>query len=310
MIDCNHAFAVFVGYSIEEIKGRHLSESINLDLPEINTNSDKLLIDQEKEDSCIRKIRNAAGEYKDLIFDRNAYTDENGYVKWIVGTFCDVTELNDARYKAENFNQELQIKVDERTRELELINSKLSCSLANLNQTRDKLVVSEKMASLGSMVAGISHELNTPIGIALTGISSLFEKVNDMKFRHKNKQITNRYFSLYLDEATELSTIILSNIERAVDLITSFKKVSVDQTSETLRLFNVSLYMQDIIKSISNILKNNQVKVNIRCADDIIINSYPGSLYQVITNLIVNSITHGFSEQGEKEKNYTNRLFT
>jgi PAS domain S-box-containing protein len=302
LIDCNHAFAVFVGNSIEEIKGRYMSEVVGLDFFEVNTNSDNLLIYKGGEDSFIRKIRNAAGEFKDLVFEKNAYLDENGDVKWIVGTFFDVTELNEARHKAESFNEELQLKVDERTRELELINSKLTCSLANLSQTKDKLVVSEKMASLGSMVAGISHELNTPIGIALTGISSLFDKVNNMKYRHEKNQITNRYFDLYLDETMELSTIILSNIERAVDLITSFKKVSVDQTSETIRSFNVSLYMQDIIKSITNILKRNQVQVNISCAQYITINSYPGSLYQVITNLIINSITHGFSEPCDKEK--------
>jgi len=302
LLDCNHAFADFFGKSIEDINGKRMSEFVRVDFFEVNTNSGNLLIDKEGIGSFNCRVLNASGESKDLVLEKNSYHDENTNVQWTVGTFFDVTELNEAKIKAENFNEQLQYKVDERTRELKHINQKLARSLTNLSQTQDKLVASEKMASLGSMVAGISHELNTPIGIALTGITSLIDKANNMKDRHENNKMTKSYFDLYLDSTMELSKLILCNIERAVDQITSFKKVSVDQSSEAMRTFNVSLYMQDIINSMSNILKHNQVSVNISCAQNITIISYPGSFYQVITNLINNSITHGFPEKGDKEK--------
>jgi PAS domain S-box-containing protein len=302
LIDCNHAFAIFVGNSINEIKGRNMSEVVKFDFFEVNRNSDKHLIANGGADSFISKVYNAVGEYKDLVFEKNAYIDNNGNVNLIVSTFFDVTELNDAKQKAESFNEQLQLKVDERTRELEFKISKLSNSLINLNQTQGKLVESAKVANLGSLVIGISHELNTPLGVALTGISSIIEQQEKMKCRYKNNEITKTYFDKYLDSSMELNSIVLSNINRTAALIDSFKDVSGDHTFERISTINVSKYMQEIIKSISNTLKRNQVQVNIQCAQNITIKSYPQSFSQMITSLIINATTHAFSEPINTEK--------
>ena len=194
---------------------------------------------------------------------------------------------------------------------LNLLNNELSKTLNNLEKTQDKLIEAEKMASLGGLVAGVAHEINTPLGIALTGITYFDEISHNIHKIYETQDMTQEDFEKYLDESKDISSQVLKNIQRASDLVQSFKQVSVDQTSEIKREFYVKDYTNSIILSIHNQIKRTHITIENNIPSDVKINSYPGAFGQIITNLILNSLIHGYTNKDKglisftlkKEKN-------
>lgn len=170
----------------------------------------------------------------------------------------------------------------------------LETTIAQLQTTQKQLVESEKMASLGSLVAGVAHEINTPIGIGVTAASHLSDKVKDFKKRYDNGNASHDDLEFFLEAVGESTRMIEGNLSRAAQLIRSFKQVAVDQSDESPRLFNLCEYMADIMLSLKPRLKKTDYKVSISCPDDLNIYSYPGVLSRIMTNLIMNAITHAF----------------
>lgn len=177
-------------------------------------------------------------------------------------------------------NKALEGRVKERTEQLELSNQELKLNFRKLQQTQTQLIESQKMASLGNLVAGVAHEISTPIGIAYTAASYL-------------EQQASQYQGELADIAIESSQMISKNLERAASLITAFKQVSVDQSTQKRRPFKLDSCLNEIILSLKPKLRNSGTKVEIYCDPNIELNSYPGSFYQIFNNLIINSIIHG-----------------
>jgi two-component system NtrC family sensor kinase len=165
-----------------------------------------------------------------------------------------------------------------------------------LVQTQQTLVESEKLASLGGLVAGVAHEINTPVGISLTTASHLAAITHQLRLELDQGAIKKSDFQSYLLAAEESCELILSNAERAANLIHSFKQVAVDQTSEARRDFQLRDYLQEIITSLKPKFKRTQIEIKIDCEQDLLMDSYPGALSQVITNLLVNALIHAFDE--------------
>lgn len=216
--------------------------------------------------------------------------------------------------KIKNMNRGLELKIKDRTTELEESNDELQVTIENLKNTQDKLVEVEKMASLGNLVAGVAHEINTPVGICLTGSTHLERICEDINTLYKNDDMSQSDFENFLKQLNELSSSLTINLTKGADLIRSFKQVAVDQTSEKKRLFDVNEYTQQILFSLKNVLRQSSHKININCNDDILINSYPGAYSQIITNLIINSINHAFTKENSGEININidqeeNRIF-
>ncbi len=179
-------------------------------------------------------------------------------------------------------------------KDLEKTNMELKISLETLEKTRDQLVQSEKMAALGELVAGVAHEINTPVGVGVTAASFLDAKTTEVKKKFASGELKRSELETYLHTVEEVSNSILINMERAAELISSFKQVAVDQSSESRRKFNLKEYINEILLSLRPRYKKTGHSIDIRCEGDIELNSYPGAFSQILNNLIMNSLVHGF----------------
>ncbi len=186
-------------------------------------------------------------------------------------------------------------------KELESANNELKISLETLEHARDQLVQSEKMAALGELVAGVAHEINTPVGVGVTAASFLDTKTREFSTLYDSGELKRSELENYLQTVQEVSNSILINMERAAELISSFKQVAVDQSSEKRRRFNLREYIDEILLSLRPRYKKTSHKINVSCASDIEITSYPGAFSQILNNMIMNSLIHGFKDMENGE---------
>ena len=193
-------------------------------------------------------------------------------------------------------NENLESRVLERTHSLFEANQELQATIETLKDTQEQLVQAEKMASLGSLVAGISHEINTPIGIGVTAVTHLQEQHNDFIEHYKNDTMTREHLDDYLSQSDEVCKIVIKNINRAADLIKTFKQIAVDQSTNEFSNIDLHHYVDDILMSLHPKIKQTNVTVNNQCDTDLSIYTNPGAIYQVLSNLVLNSLIHAYDE--------------
>jgi signal transduction histidine kinase len=190
--------------------------------------------------------------------------------------------------KAEN------IRRSQTERTLTQTNKELKSSILELNKAQERLIDAEKMAILGKLSAEISHEINTPIGVSITSTSYLSDLLSSLQDDINNQKLTKRSLDDFANNADQSLRLLLNNLNRASDLITSYKQVAVDQTSDKTRKINVAQYLNEIIQSLHPKLKKTKHTVKVNCAENIDIYCHAGAISQIFTNLIINSIIHGF----------------
>ena len=173
-------------------------------------------------------------------------------------------------------------------------NKELKNSILELSKAQDRLLEAEKMASLGQLSAEVSHEINTPIGISITSTSYLADIIIKLQQDITAQKLSKRTIDCFISNAQHSIKLLSNNLQRAAELITSFKQVAVDQTNDKVRLINISKYLDEIIQSIHPKLKKTSHCVKINCDPHIEIYTHPGAIAQIIINLIINSIIHGF----------------
>lgn len=181
--------------------------------------------------------------------------------------------------------------------ELRKRNSELADSMETLQMAKDQLVESERMASLGGLVAGIAHDVNTPLGVGVTAASFMQERLKNLQGAFDDKKLTSKTMTSFLTEAQQTTTLLLSNLNRASELVSSFKQVAVDQTSEAERDFDLKLYIEEVIQSLAPSFKKTEHTVNVDCPDKLTIRCAPGVIAQIFTNMIMNSLIHGFENK-------------
>jgi two-component system, NtrC family, sensor kinase len=155
------------------------------------------------------------------------------------------------------------------------------------------------MGALGSLVAGVSHEINTPIGIGVTAVSFLEQKTKEFVALYEQNKMKKSNLDHFLDTVQETVRMVESNLQRASELIRSFKQVSVDQSSEVKRAFNLKAYMEGVILSLKPSLNKTKHRVIVHCDSSLELFSYPGAISQIMTNFVMNSIIHAYEPQDE-----------
>ena len=286
-IDCNSSALKMLGFdSKTELLNSSIFGISPLLQPDGQSSKEKYLIIEEL---CHRQ-----GHHRFEWVHRN----KQGVDVWleIVMTFIKLNqqELNHVVWRDIGDKKLLEQQILARNNELESINLELNNSILDLQQTQKKLVESEKMASLGGLVAGVAHEINTPVGIGLTAITHFVEITRQLEQKHRQKKMSQKDFDNYLVSSIEAASIINRNLERTAELVRSFKQISVDQSSDERRVFNVSEYINEILLSINHIMKKSNVEIAVRCDEELEIDSYPGAISQIISNLLINSTIHAY----------------
>eukprot|EP01030_Chromulinospumella_sphaerica_P013957 gene13957-13745_t len=167
--------------------------------------------------------------------------------------------------------------------------------VAALAKAREDLVRNEKLAGLGAMVAGIAHELNTPIGNSLMAATTFEVQANDIHHHLQHEGgVTRKEFEFFIKNAQLTTEILSRNLNRAADIVTNFKQVAVDQTSSQRRSFLLAEVVAGNVLTLQPTIKRTPFVIQQRIPDDIMMESYPGPLGQVLTNLVNNAILHGY----------------
>lgn len=196
--------------------------------------------------------------------------------------------------KIRNIEKELSLMNEELEKKVELKNNELNEAIDSLKETQRRLVESEKVSALRGLVAGVAHEINSPIGIGVTGLSYLTEMTRDIDAKLQENKMKKSDLVNYLNQVNELSESVYTSLNRASSLVSNLKNVAADQSSEEKRSFNFKTYVEETLVALRIKLKKTHHLIKIDCPEDLVIHSIPGSYGQIIINLVLNSLLHGF----------------
>ncbi|ARD45043.1 HAMP domain-containing sensor histidine kinase [Colwellia sp. PAMC 21821] len=175
-------------------------------------------------------------------------------------------------------------------------NHELKSSIIALKKAQERLLDAEKMAVLGSMSAEVTHEINTPIGVSITSTSYLADLLTKLKLDIEQNKLSKRVLNDFTEHSEQGLNLVLNNLERASELVSSYKQVAADQISEKIRQINLAKYIDEIIHSLQPKLKKTNHSIKVDCPDDAEIYCHAGAISQIFTNLIINSVIHGFKD--------------
>lgn len=274
--DANLAFADIFGYPIAQLINRAVLD----------------LVAPEEKEWVTEKLRSSSKELYEVICLRQDNSRFIAEVRSRQIEYCGrdvlVTAVRDITQRkwAEQQLQEAKEQAEQ--------------AYQKLKSTQTQLVQAEKFASLGELVAGVAHEINTPVGIGVTGASYLASETQRVRQLFENNTLRKMDFREYIYLVETTSNLLLVNMERASGLIKSFKQVAVDRSSSERRSFNVRAYLDEILLSLHPHLKKTSHRVEISGEETILADSYPGALAQILTNLVINALIHAFGEETQQ----------
>jgi PAS domain S-box-containing protein len=296
----NSAFERLYGYTLEQLRG----QTDFLFLPE----------DEAKQFSeCDRQalattspmvfagwqINHITGKKECYETIKTPIFNKSGQVIGLLGIGRNVTQRKLSEDALQEFNLNLETQILRRTKELEASNLQLQHSLERLQLTQHELIQGERLASLGRLVAGLAHELNSPIGSAYTVGSTLGENAKAMGYAIDANQVKKSTLTRFVRSVADGASLITKTLSHATELITTFKQVGVDQASMRRREFDLSETVRDILKALTVTFKGSGVKLSSSISPGIRLDSYPGMITQVLINLAENAKNHAFPDKGK-----------
>ncbi|KMO17856.1 sensor histidine kinase [Methylobacterium platani] len=187
-------------------------------------------------------------------------------------------------------------EIGRRERALRRAKEEADRTLAELRQTQSDLIQAEKLASLGQLVAGVAHEINTPLGIALTTATLVRDEARDFGEVAKAGQLSRSRLTHFVDRMQEGSHLLTANLARAADLVHSFKQVAVDRVSDEHRRFPLREWLGELLRSLGPLLRRGGHRLDLEAPEEFEVDTHPGALAQVITNLVKNAVVHAFAD--------------
>jgi len=186
--------------------------------------------------------------------------------------------------------------VDARTGQLSQAKEDAEDALDQLQSTQQQLVAAEKLASLGQLVAGVAHEINTPLGTALTAASLARDETRNLALRYHDQRLRNQDLGQFLETAERAHALVDSNLTRAVQLVSSFKQISVDRSLDERHQFDLGERLQGLVDNLRLSWRTRPVELSLNCPPGLTLDSYPGTLGQVINNLCQNALLHAYDD--------------
>jgi PAS domain S-box-containing protein len=224
---------------------------------------------------------------------------ESGGEQMILFSPIDVTRQREIENEIRELNIQLEQRVRQRTINLEEANHELADALSSLKNMQGELLRSEKMAALGSLVAGVAHELNTPIGNSVTLASTLLENAEFTLTEIRSGRPRRAMLDQSLEAAAKGAEILVRNLHRASELVSSFKQVAVDQSSNHRRRFDLHKVLEEVVLTLQPLYKKTPYSMSLELDQNIVLESYPGPLGQIVTNFVTNSLAHAFEGRTE-----------
>jgi signal transduction histidine kinase len=223
-------------------------------------------------------LRGQDGQYRPFLTRAVPLRNSASVIYGWIGTHIDISE----RKRSE---QEVRRARDE-----------AEAALKDLRETQNSLIESEKLAALGRLVAGVAHEINTPVGTSLTVASSLESKAAMIAAELARGSLKRSTLNEFIDVSRAAAAQLVANLNHAAELIQSFKQVATDQDYLDQRVFDLGHLTEQIVTSLRPGLGKKNLVLNVECEPDLAMNSYPGPYGQVLTNLFLNAVTHAFRD--------------
>lgn len=289
--DVNPAWERISGWPRNEVVGR-TSLAIGIWVAESDRSAwIAELAERGRIDNHLIRFRVRNGEVREFLSSGEPITVEGEAC--VFASFMDVTDQRAADARLRELNAELEARVLHRTQLLEDANATLNETVHLLRHTQDELVRAETLASLGALVAGIAHELNTPLGSSVLIASTLRERLISLQRELAGGALRKSALSQFVSDADEACALLASSLQRARDLVASFKTVATDQASARRRTFDLAELIEDVIQTLRPGFKQQPIEVDTALTPGVQMDSLPGPICQVVTNLIQNAVLHG-----------------
>ena len=292
LVEVNDAWLAKFGYPRHEVLGK-TSHELNLWINPQDREDflSAFALHQSVEGLEMQQRHRDGHAVKGLLFVRSF---QSGSEELLIWAMIDITRQREVEQEIRTINQELELRVQARTENLEVANRDLNAALESLHAMQSELVRSEKMAALGSLVAGVAHELNTPIGNCVTVGSTLQEQAQDLANEFQNGELRRSTLTRFTDNFVRGTDILMSSLRRADELISSFKRVAVDQSSDQRRTFDLQQTLQEVCLTLEPMYKATQFQLSMEVQTGVLVDSFPGALGQLVTNFVSNAMQHAF----------------
>lgn len=230
-------------------------------------------------------VRRSDGRERYVVLTSAPIYDQNGEFFAAFLALLDASELHKTEQQLQSLNRELELRVEERTKELV--------------ETQKQLMEAERLAGLGALVAGVAHEINTPVGVSVTAASYLEESSEKLMELYHSGKMKKSDLEAFLKTSRDSSRIVQENLARASHLIRNFKMISVDQSTDMKRKFRLKQYILDVFESLPPPNRLIRIELDVQGDERLELSSYPGTFSQILTNLYMNSCIHGFEGRSE-----------